>query len=105
MMDILDAIGNMSTQTDPRLYVTEFVYDNNRRKTHTLNHNGNIAAAGGVQICGMVRWYQRRGDARDRPVCPRLEPHPLSRFHCVRVWRGLLCVADDYRWPSGGDMG
>ncbi|MGH8177971.1 MAG: hypothetical protein ACREV5_17090, partial [Steroidobacter sp.] len=40
-----DAIGNVTSTTDPRLYVTEFAYDNNRRKTHTKSHNGNIAAA------------------------------------------------------------
>lgn len=40
-----DVAGNLTSQTDPRLYVTEFIYDNSRRKTHTLSHNGNISAA------------------------------------------------------------
>lgn len=39
-----DVIGNLASTTDPRLNVTEYGYDNNRRKTHTLSHNGNVAA-------------------------------------------------------------
>lgn len=39
-----DAIGNLTSVTDPRAYVTEMIYDLNRRKTITKNHGGNINA-------------------------------------------------------------
>jgi RHS repeat-associated protein len=38
-----DAIGNTNTVRDPRLNVTEFVYDTNGRKTQTKQHNGDVA--------------------------------------------------------------
>jgi RHS repeat-associated protein len=38
-----DTLGDTSSATDPRLNLTEFKYDNNRRKTQTLHHIGNIA--------------------------------------------------------------
>ncbi len=40
-----DAVGNVTSVTDPRLYVTENQYDADRRKTVVLHHNGAITAA------------------------------------------------------------
>jgi RHS repeat-associated protein len=40
-----NAIGDLASTTDPRSFVTEYVYDLNRRRTRTLHHDGNISAA------------------------------------------------------------
>jgi RHS repeat-associated protein len=40
-----DANGNVTSVTDPRNYVQENQYDNDRRKTVVLHHNGGITAA------------------------------------------------------------
>jgi RHS repeat-associated protein len=37
-----DSIGNNTSVTDPRLNVTEYQYDPDRRKTVTLHHNGGL---------------------------------------------------------------
>ena len=47
-------IGNVTSITDPRNYVAEFKYDNNRRKTHTLHHDGGIAAP---LVASLWIWY------------------------------------------------
>jgi RHS repeat-associated protein len=39
-----DALGNVRVKTDPRLNVTELLYDASRRQTHALHHDGGIAA-------------------------------------------------------------
>ena len=53
-----DANGNVTSVTDPRSYVTENQYDNDRRKTVVLQHNGNISA---VLMAGEKTTYDAHG--------------------------------------------
>jgi YD repeat-containing protein len=64
-----DVLGNLTSTTDPRSFVTEYLYDLNRRRTHPqLAH---LLADDAESLCTVCTGNNSFHSARDRDSQPR----------------------------------